>query len=207
MCTHLQFLGIKIFFHVVKDWPWETIVISRLHPYLCIHRFHLFYRSWHSWKQGLFMTQYFFNVCLFWERDRERERMRISQTGSTLSAQSLTWGLNSWIFRSWPAPKIKSWMLNWLSHPGASSWLGITYLFYRINIGSSNRFSMFILRNKKGIEEKKYNRMNAKWSQEEISKVRDKEGAKFYLLFFPGAECRQNLCTAHSIGMLPLHQV
>ena len=58
---------------------------------------------------------WFLDVYLFWEREREREREREFQVGSTLSHTGLkptnheimTWG------------KIKSRMLNPLSHPGA----------------------------------------------------------------------------------------
>ena len=71
---------------------------------------------------------FFFNLFVYFEKDREsvsrsRERRRESQTGSAVSAPSLTWGLNSQIARSCPEPKprveTKNRLLNQLSHPGA----------------------------------------------------------------------------------------
>ena len=49
----------------------------------------------------------------------EREGESESQAGSTLSTQSLMWGLNTQTLRSLPEPETKSQMLNGLSHPGA----------------------------------------------------------------------------------------
>ena len=43
-----------------------------------------------------------------WERGREMERERESQTGSALSAQNPIQSSNSWTVRSWPEPK--SWV-------------------------------------------------------------------------------------------------
>ena len=48
-------------------------------------------------------------------RGRERKGGTGSKAGSTLIAQSLTRGLNSWTMRSWPRPKSDA----WLSRPGA----------------------------------------------------------------------------------------
>ena len=76
---------------------------------------------------------FFFNVY-FWENEQvgkgQREGDRESEAGSVLTAESLMQGSNSWTVTY---DLRRSWMLNWLSHPGAPrsvSW--ILTNFYRI---------------------------------------------------------------------------
>ena len=68
----------------------------------------------------------FFIFYFFWERRREsaseggaeREGDRGSEAGSVLTAESLTWGLNSWTCLL-DHDLSRSRILNWLHHPGA----------------------------------------------------------------------------------------
>ena len=61
------------------------------------------------------------------ERERERDRDRESQAGFTLSSQSPVWSLNSRNHEIITWAKIKSWMLNPLSHAGAPCSLLIVF--------------------------------------------------------------------------------
>ena len=66
---------------------------------------------------------YFFKFIWFWERERERERDSTPEGGGEEQRgreriPSPDAGLGE--IMTWA--QIKSWMLNWLSHPGAPSW-------------------------------------------------------------------------------------
>ena len=73
----------------------------------------------------LFIYLFILKIYLFILRETESvsrggaEREGEFQAGSMLSAQSLSWGLNSWNWEIMTWVNVMSGMLNWLSHPGA----------------------------------------------------------------------------------------
>ena len=67
---------------------------------------------------------FFKKVCLF-ERERERERLGVGGGTEEKGQADCTecraggGGVRAWSLRSWPEPKTKSLMLNWLNYPGS----------------------------------------------------------------------------------------
>ena len=88
---------------------------------------------------------FFFNIYLFWETahvrhsetawGKGRERGRESQEGSALESDAGL-ELTNHDIMTWA--EIKSWMLNWLSHPGARQILNILSIHQNVSFQKYN---------------------------------------------------------------------